>query len=65
MTQPQVEFSPKCKYCHFTVDWGPGLVMVESSNGEGFIAHEECYQQSSEDEGFIERIHEEIDDEDS
>jgi hypothetical protein len=44
---------------------GPGMMMVESSDGEGFITHEECYQQSTEDEGYVERLHKELDDEDN
>lgn len=67
MTQPQGEFSPKCKYCHLEVLWGPGMMMVENSDGKGFITHEECYQQSTEDEGYVERLHKSLEelDEDS
>lgn len=57
MTQPQGEFSLKCKYCMYRVEFGAGIMMVETSEGSGFICHEECYQQSGEDEGRIEDIH--------
>ncbi|HRF70788.1 MAG TPA: hypothetical protein PKV66_05100 [Candidatus Pelethenecus sp.] len=43
------------------------MMMVENSDGEGFITHEECYQQSTEDEGYVERLHKSLEelDEDS
>lgn len=31
--------------------------MVEVDNGRGFICHEECWQQSGEDDGEVERMH--------
>ena len=37
--------------------------MVEDSSGDGFICHEECYQQSGEDDGYIERLHRQLRDE--
>lgn len=58
MTQPQGEFSPNCKYCLHRVEFGPGLLMVETKGGKGFICHEECYQQSGDDDGRIKKIHE-------
>lgn len=56
--------SPKhlsCKFCKRMVEYGPGMIMVEYADGDGFIAHEECYQMSGEDEGYIERLHTTID----
>jgi hypothetical protein len=32
-------------------------MMVETTEGSGFICHEECFQQSGEDGGAIEAIH--------
>lgn len=37
--------------------------MVENEDG-GFAAHEECYQQSMTDEGYIERLHNMLGDDD-
>jgi hypothetical protein len=34
---------------------------VEVLGGDGFICHEECYQQSGEDEGYVQRLHNAID----
>jgi hypothetical protein len=57
MTQPLGEFSLKCKFCAHRVEFGIGILMVETSEGSGFICHEECFQQSGEDGGAIEAIH--------
>ncbi len=56
---------PKCKFCDKEVEIAPGMMMVETVDepGSGFICHEECYQQSGEDEGYVERLHETLDEE--
>ena len=56
----QENFQPKCKFCQGPVFWGPGMMMVEEFGGKGFICHEECYQQSGEDEGYISRLYESL-----
>lgn len=53
-----------CKFCGHEVVYGPGFIMVEEFSGGGFIAHEECYQDSGTDEGYIERLHRALDGED-
>jgi hypothetical protein len=55
-----------CKFCGHKVEYGPGFIMVESigQDFDGFIAHEECYQESGQDEGYIERLHKVLEDKD-
>lgn len=52
--------NPRCRYCHGEVYPGPGMMMVETKingvYGAGFICHEECYQMSGDDEGYVERL---------
>lgn len=52
------EFIDLCKYCGLPVYAEPGGMYVESWDEEDddFIAHGECYQQSGDDEGFVERL---------
>lgn len=50
------QIKPSCKYCDSPVEYAEGFMMVEVL-GDGFICHEECYQQSGEDEGYVRRLH--------
>lgn len=52
-----------CPYCLGEVVFEPGAMMIESENGN-LTVHEECYQQSGDDEGYVERLHRRLDDED-
>ena len=48
---------PLCKYCNKGVVFGPGIMLVEEIGGDSFATHEECYQMSGDDEGYVERLH--------
>ena len=50
-------YMPKCKYCNHEVEWWPGALIVETSDGTE-IMHEECYQFSGDDNGLVAEIHE-------
>lgn len=52
---------PLCKFCNLAVEYGPGFIMTETSDGSGFICHEECWQLSGEDDGYIAKLHSETD----
>ena len=47
----------KCKYCKGPVEPGPGAVLIEELDEEGpmIAVHEECWQMSGDDEGFVRR----------
>ncbi len=51
----------ECKYCGGAVIFGPGFMMVETTGeDDGFVCHEECHQLSGEDEGYVERLYNEL-----
>lgn len=57
---------PTCKYCERPVSFGPGFMMIEAVHeDDSFIAHEECYQISGDDEGYIERLYNALEEEDT
>jgi hypothetical protein len=55
------QVKPRCKFCYRPVEYSDGFMAVEVLGGDGFICHEECYQQSGEDEGYVQRLHNAID----
>lgn len=54
---------PICNFCKLPIEYGPGFMMVEDLDlpDGGFVCHEECWQISGTDEGYIERLHETLD----
>jgi hypothetical protein len=52
-----------CPYCKHEAQFEPGNMMIETEGGV-VVVHEECYQQSGEDQGYVERLHRTLDDED-
>lgn len=47
----------KCKYCGSSVRMAPGMMMLDD---EEDVVHEECYQMSGDDEGFVEQLYKEL-----
>lgn len=55
----------KCPYCEHEAKFEPGVMMIEAVGDlAAILVHEECYQQSGDDEGYVERLHRTLDDED-
>jgi hypothetical protein len=55
----------KCSICDRIVKYGPGMMLVESHESKiTDFYHEECYQMSGEDEGYVQRIYEILDERD-
>jgi hypothetical protein len=53
-----------CIYCECEVVFAPGSMLIE--NGDmSFAVHEECYQMSGDDDGYVERMHQLLDEEES
>lgn len=47
----------KCKYCDRDVKLAPGMMVLDDEND---IVHEECFQMSGDDGGFVEQLYKEL-----
>lgn len=50
---------PTCKFCDHEIAYSLGWMLIEDDDG-GFMCHEECYQMSGQDEGYIEELYKEL-----